>query len=164
MPVFARVFSVILRVLELVSATIVVGIVGDALHDADMAHSRPSSRFIYTEVVAALSMLLSLLLLIPFTAGFDLWPLDFVFFILWIVAFSLLADWIIPMNCNWTWGNGYLENDAATQCSLWKAALAFAFISAVLWLLSSLVGMWFMWRTRGTTTHRRRRWYRSDYY
>lgn len=55
---------------------VVAGIIGYYLHqfsDADV-DAWPQARWIYTEVVAGLSILLGLIWLIPFSFGFFSWP------------------------------------------------------------------------------------------
>lgn len=54
-----------------------------------------------------------------------------------MVAFGLLVNFIGPMNCGsiWAWGN---ITDKGT-CERWKAAVAFAFLSGMFWLASTLV-------------------------
>jgi hypothetical protein len=60
-----------------------------------VVHSSPDwskKRFIYTEVIAALSILLALFWLIPFSGGFIHWPVDVLLSIGWFVAFGLLVN------------------------------------------------------------------------
>lgn len=90
MPAISRIASLALRVLELISAAVVAGIIGKNLRYADEANARPAKRMIYTEVVAGLSILAAIILLLPMTFAFSLWPVDILLFILWIVAFGLL--------------------------------------------------------------------------
>jgi uncharacterized membrane protein YbhN (UPF0104 family) len=160
--IISRIISIILRLLQLGSAAIVAGIVGKYLHDADEANVNPADRFIYTIVVASFSLLASLILLIPFTASLTLFPLDFLFFILWIASFGLLVDFIAPMECDWSWGwsNGhwFINDDPIAQCQRWKSTLAFTFLSAMFWLASAILALWVVYRARG-----QRRWYRSHY-
>jgi Membrane-associating domain len=92
MPVISRVVSILLRIGELAFAAVVAGIVGSYLHAYDQAHAWPQARFIYTEVVAGISMILALFWLLPFTATVINWPGDLIMFILWIVAFGLLVN------------------------------------------------------------------------
>lgn len=87
-----RVVALILRAAELVFAAIVAGVNGEYLHNARGASSWQLGRFIYTEVVAALAMLFSLMLLIPFSSTFVHWPLDIFISINWWIAFGLLVD------------------------------------------------------------------------
>lgn len=61
---------------------------------------------IYTEVVAGLGILFALLLLIPFTFAINMFPLDFLMFILWVSLLRVLVpkrhlegDWRTWMDC-----------------------------------------------------------------
>jgi hypothetical protein len=92
MFIISRLLSVVLRIGEIAFAAVVAGVVGEYLHQFDKAHAWPQSRFIYTEVVAGLSILLALFWLIPFTDSVINWPGDLIFFILWVVAFALLIN------------------------------------------------------------------------
>jgi hypothetical protein len=53
------------------------------------------------------------------------------------------------------------------QCGKFKADLAFAFLSAILWLVSALVGIFWVRkqerRARADVVHHRRRWYRRSH-
>lgn len=86
-----RIVSMILRAAELAFASIVAGVTGQYLHRSN-ASSWANGRFIYTEVVAALSIVFALLWLLPFSSTFVHWPLDIFFSILWWVVFGLLVD------------------------------------------------------------------------
>ncbi|KAL6415165.1 integral membrane protein [Ilyonectria robusta] len=86
-----RLVSMALRAAELVFAAIVAGVTGEYLHRSH-ASSWDLGRFIYTEVVAALSILFALLWLIPFSGTFIHWPMDIFMSILWWVSFGLLVD------------------------------------------------------------------------
>lgn len=88
---FDRIISFVLRAAELAFAAIVAGLLGSYL-DKSEASSWDNARHIYTIVVAALAMLLSLLWLLPFTSTFVHWPVDLFISILWFVAFGLLVD------------------------------------------------------------------------
>lgn len=163
--IISRLISVILRLLQLASAAIVTGIVGDYISDANQAGVNPADRFVYTIVIATFSLLASLILLVPFTASLTVFPLDILFFILWIVSFGLVVDFIAPMNCEWGWswdGRYYLSDDPIDQCQRWKACLSFIFLSAIFWLMSAILALWVVYRTRGRVGERRR-WYRSHY-
>lgn len=72
----SRVANVILRFLELGSAAIVAGIIGWGLHRIDGGNGPSNGRLVYAEVVAALSMAASIILLIPFKFVFKAWPVD----------------------------------------------------------------------------------------
>jgi len=157
-------FSLALRVGELAFSATVAGLTGSYLHQTKHQSAWSKKRFIYTEIVAAIGILFSLLFLLPFMASFVHWPLDFVLFILFMVAFGLLADFIGPMNCGSIWNWDGITGKAT--CSKFKADLAFCFLASIFFLVSALLGLWVTHRRRRgatadrVTTHRRR-WYRS---
>lgn len=98
-----RIVSMVLRAAELAFAAIVAGVTGDYLHKSH-ADAWAEGRFIYTEVVAGLSILLALLWLLPFSSTFVHWPVDIFVSILWWVVFGLLVD-VSTQNtpkCNYT--------------------------------------------------------------
>jgi len=61
---------------------------------------------------------------------------DAVLFIGWIVAFSVLVQYIDPMGCGSVWAWGDIMKGGT--CSRWKAAVAFSFLSLSFWLLTAL--------------------------
>ncbi|KAJ5966352.1 hypothetical protein N7481_013066 [Penicillium waksmanii] len=162
MPVVSRLASIPLRIAEIAFAAVVAGIIGHYLHSFREIEPWPQGRWIYTEVVAGISILFGLLWLIPFSSGFFSWPLDVLISFAWFAAFGLLVNTINQLPCGgiWNWNFIRHRNDV---CGRWKAAEAFAFLSAIVWLVSALVGIWFTFRkrdsTEGTTT--RRRWGRK---
>jgi len=161
--ILSDILSLALRIGELAFSATVAGLTGEYLHAAKHQSAWSKKRFIYTEVVAAIGILFSLLFLLPFAASFIHWPIDFVLFILFMVAFGLLANFIGPMNCGsiWHWGN---ITDKGT-CNKFKADLAFCFLASIFFLASALLGIYVVHkRRRVATTDRvthRRRWYRS---
>jgi hypothetical protein len=88
----SKVTSVILRILELISAVIVTAILGRYLYFLDLANVGAGSRIIYSEVIAGMSIFFSLILIPPVKYSFYAFPLDFVLFVCWMVAFGLLAN------------------------------------------------------------------------
>ena len=62
---------------------------------------------------------------------------DIILSLAWFAAFGILVDAIHKLNCGsiWHWNN-FLSGDT---CGRWKAAEAFAFISAFVWLVSGIV-------------------------
>lgn len=61
---------------------VVAGVIGYYLHQFSDIDAWPQARWIYTEVVAGLSILLGLIWLIPFSSGFFSWPCMSAFFAL----------------------------------------------------------------------------------
>ncbi|OCK82442.1 hypothetical protein K432DRAFT_391279 [Lepidopterella palustris CBS 459.81] len=154
----SKVTSVILRVMELISAVIVAALLGRFLYLLNLANAGSSSRIIYTEVIAGISIAFSILLSIPAKYSFYAFPIDFALFICWIVAFGLLANLTGSNACSsywyWnTWGfywGGYWRISprpvvnasliGSAGCAQWRCTLAWSFIGAFFWLISSLLG------------------------
>lgn len=88
-------FSMILRLAELAFAAIVAGLTGDYLHSVQGSSSWDQGRFIYTEVVAGLSIILSIIWLFPFSGSFIHWPADLFLSVAWFVAFGLIVNWYV---------------------------------------------------------------------
>ena len=121
---------------------VVAGIIGSYLHSYDSTNTWPGARFIYTEVIAGLSILLALLWLLPFAGGFIHWPADLFISVAWFAAFGLLVNYLHGSECNsatFDWSG--ITNGGV--CNRWKASEAFSFLSAIFWLASAVVGLWF---------------------
>jgi len=159
----ADLVSMLLRLAELAFAAVVAGLTGRYLHALEGVSSWHLGRFIYTEVVAGLSILFAIIWLFPFSGSFIHWPADFIFSVMWFAVFGLLVDWLNGA-CGYVfyWGDISLDN-GVNSCSEWKANVAFAFLSAICWLASAILGIYWVRRHRTTvpvTTTYRRRWYR----
>lgn len=167
-------FSLLLRIGELIFSTIVAGINGAYLHNIKGTPAWSKKRFIYTEVIAAIGILFSLIFLIPFASSFIHWPVDLLLFVGFMIAFGLLTNFIGPMNCGsiWNW-NGITGKGV---CSRLKADIAFCFLASIFFLVSAILGFMVIHRrrARGTTAvagdgvganagRGRRKWYRSSY-
>ncbi|KAL2219976.1 hypothetical protein M432DRAFT_638130 [Thermoascus aurantiacus ATCC 26904] len=146
MPVFSRIFSIILRIGELVFGAVVAGIIGHYLDLYDNFNAWPEGRWIYTEIVAGLSILLALLFLIPISAGFYSWPIDIILSLAWFAAFGLLVDMVHRLRCGSIWDWAFVRHSGT--CARFKAAEAFSFLSAIFWLFSGILGLYFVNRTR----------------
>jgi len=85
----SKVISVFLRLGELASAVIVLGIVGWFLSAVNEANGYADPNLTYIIVIACISVFLSVVLILPFTYSFLAFPMDFVMFVLWLVAFCL---------------------------------------------------------------------------
>ncbi|KFH41082.1 hypothetical protein ACRE_082040 [Hapsidospora chrysogenum ATCC 11550] len=161
-----RLVSLLLRGAELAFAAIVAGVNGEFLHKSN-ADSWTLGRFIYTEVVAGIAIFFALIWLVPFSSTFVNWPVDIIISLCWWAAFGLLVDDLQGGACGgvFSWGNIALRGD---PCGKFKAVIAFTFLSAILWLVSALVGFFWTRRrerlaVRAESAHRRRRWYRHSY-
>ena len=89
--------SMILRLAELVFATIVAAVNGQYLHTiSDSTTHWQQARFIYTEVVAGLGIFFALIWLIPFSGSFVHWPMDLFISACWFAAFGVLVNVSVP--------------------------------------------------------------------
>jgi len=161
-----RIANILLRLAQLVFSAIVAGITGWYLDKSDDAgvSSWDLGRFIYTEVVAAISLLAALIWLVPFSSSFIHWPFDLFLSVNWFVAFGLLVDQIGD-SCGYVfnWSNVSPRGDI---CGKLKADMAFSFLAAIVFLASALVGLLWIRRqdrkiVRAEMTHRNR-WYRRS--
>ena len=59
----------------------------------------------------------------------------------WFAAFGALVDAIMKNNCGDIWEWHSFNSDS--MCDRWKAAEAFSFLSAVFWLVSTLLVCFF---------------------
>ncbi|KAF2421561.1 hypothetical protein EJ08DRAFT_653392 [Tothia fuscella] len=149
--ILTRMLSFIFRFVEFVSAAVVLGIVGHFLRIRHKTGTGPRGREIYTEVVAAISVVLSLVWLLPFTANIMHYPLDVILSFAWFAAFGALVNWLHKLNCGGAFQWQGLTHGG--QCNQWRAAEAFAFISACFWLASAILGFFIRHKARkGETT------------
>ncbi|RYO90338.1 hypothetical protein DL764_008457 [Monosporascus ibericus] len=150
--------SMVLRVAELVFAAIVAGVNGHYLRMISNTSDWHQARFIYTEVVAGLAMLLALIWLFPFSGSFVHWPVDLFISICWFAAFGVLVHYL-DGSCGrvFAWGNVTVLGD--NPCGRFKAIIAFSFLSAICWLVSAIIGV--MWVRDHENRYRRRTWHRS---
>jgi hypothetical protein len=84
--------SVILRVIELACGGIVIGLLGHFTYILSDYDAHADGRIIYAMVVAGLAVIYSFFFLWPFDVLFRAFPIDFIFSIMWLVAFALLAN------------------------------------------------------------------------
>ncbi|EEQ28794.1 hypothetical protein McanMca71_001134 [Microsporum canis] len=164
MPVVSRIVSPIFRTGELIFASVVAGIVGSYLHSFSRLrnHGFPQSRWIYTEVIAGISILLSLIWLVPFSWSFKAWPMDVILSLAWFASFGLQVNSLSSLRCgsafNWT---GFTSNN---PCGRWRASEAFSFLSACFWMVTAVIGVWFTFRKRNGAVAgdgvENRKWYR----
>ncbi len=75
------------------------GLYGVDLHRAQQQHKYADSKWVYAEVVGALSALTALLYLVPFVLRFAaVWVWSAVLFVLWITLFGLFGNMYIREN------------------------------------------------------------------
>jgi len=123
---------------------------GHFLHIYHKTGQGPHKREIYTEVIAAISVVLSLFFLLPFTSSFMHYPLDLIMSLAYFAAFGALVNQVHKMNCGgaFEW-NGILHGGT---CNKWKAVEAFTFLAAIFWLASTLLSIYVFHRVRGRDT------------
>jgi len=151
------ILSLILRIGELAFTAVVAGLTGQYLHQTRGTSAWSKKRFIYTEVIAAIGILFSLLFLLPFLASFVHWPMDLLLFAGTMIAFGLLAHYISP-SCGSIWNWHGLANGGS--CDKFKADIAFLFLASIFFLASALLGIYVMRKYRNRDGTGRRGWYR----
>ncbi|KAF2264367.1 integral membrane protein [Lojkania enalia] len=138
--ILSRAFSIFFRFGEFVCAAVVLGIVAYFINQYDEFGVGPLGREIYAIVIASLSVLFSLIWMIPTTASMMHYPIDLLFSAAWFAAFGVLVNWINRVNCGGIFHWGGITR-RGSYCGQWKAAEAFSFISAIFWLASFLLGV-----------------------
>ncbi|KAB5542747.1 hypothetical protein GE09DRAFT_1133181 [Coniochaeta sp. 2T2.1] len=151
--------SIFLRIWELISSLIVLGIVAHFFSRVKLANANADSRLIFTISIASISTAVSLLFMMPFTFTFMACPLDFILFVLWLVAFILLELLTGNNTCNsywyynywgYYWG-GYWRTPIVVTgpasinwagCSSWRVVLAWSFMASMAFLGSSILGVY----------------------
>ena len=121
---------------NLVPATI-AGLIGTYISNNKNDTTTPQTQFYYTVAVAAISMFLALLWLIPFAWSLVHYPTDTLILILWVIVYILMVNFIKPLDCGsiWDWS----DITKGGTCQKWKAAIAFTFLSAVFWLITTII-------------------------
>jgi hypothetical protein len=140
MPV-ARIISIVLRIAQFITAAVVLGLIAYFLHQYDKYHVGPFNRLVYSVIIAAISVWLSLLWVILPHATWAHWLTDLIFCAAWFAVFGLLQDYYDDsINCGstWAWNNINFTNN---YCGQWNAAQAFSFLAAVFWFASFIVGV-----------------------
>jgi hypothetical protein len=137
----SRIISIALRFAQFVSAAVVLGLTAYFLHQHEAHNVGPFSRLIYSVVIAAISVWLSLLWMILPHATIVHFVTDLFFCAGWFAVFGLLQDYYHDsLNCGstWDWASIRLRN---SYCGQWNAAQAFSFLAAVFWFASFIVGI-----------------------
>jgi hypothetical protein len=86
--IISRAVSIFLRFGEFICGAVVLGLMAFFLHRYDEFHIGPLGREIYTIIIAALSVLFSLVWLIPTTSSMLHYPFDLVASAAWFAAFG----------------------------------------------------------------------------
>ncbi|KAF2673851.1 integral membrane protein [Microthyrium microscopicum] len=136
----SRLLSMIFRFAEFVCGAVVLGITANFLYQHHKYGVNPLGRSIYVEVIAVISTLMALLWLLPFTSAIMHYPFDLLMSAAWFAAFAVLVNWLHKMDCGGAFQWSGLEHSGV--CNQWKADEAFAFLAAIFWLASALLGMY----------------------
>jgi hypothetical protein len=150
--IVTRTLSLALRAAQVICATIVLALTAHFLHlyNATSSSSSPSSptdRLIFSVVIAAMSVVLALIWMVPTTSSIIHWAVELLLAAAWFAVFGVLQDWydnVLLCGDGWRWRffNG--------GCGQWSAVQAFAFLSAVLWGVSAVLGV-MVWARRNMT-------------
>jgi hypothetical protein len=146
----SRILAVASRLMAFISSIIVCGIIGRFVRHLDVIGMNYGSKIVYVLALSGLSIFFSLILMPPFRYQFWAFPLDFAFFIMWMVAFALLANLSGQCSNQWYWWVWRFSWNA-NRCSTWRTALAFSFIASIMWLINALLGAYRTFRDRGTS-------------
>ncbi|KAL8391812.1 hypothetical protein RB595_002134 [Gaeumannomyces hyphopodioides] len=156
MATFSKVTSACLRVAELMSACIILGILARFFYVLDRVNGPADPRVTYAISMAALSVVFSFVLLPPLAYSFWCFPLDFALSVCWITCFALLTDVSGSNTCSSAWYDrywAYYWNELGDSpkgtvditdlgCSKWKVVLAFSFFISFCWFLNAFIGLY----------------------
>ncbi|KAK7417612.1 hypothetical protein QQX98_004433 [Neonectria punicea] len=152
-----KVLSVILRLGQFSCAVIVLGILSRFAYLLSIPQAHADGRIVYTMVIAGLTIPYSILFCLPFDALFMSFPVDFIFWIMWLVAFCLLETKTASGSCSarwyydywgYYWGRFWDDGPVGdvsrstinrAGCSQWRTVLAFTFILSFIYLLSGIL-------------------------
>ncbi|KAL2120269.1 hypothetical protein VTJ04DRAFT_4295 [Mycothermus thermophilus] len=154
----SKILLVLLRLGELACGSIVLGIIGHFFWTTSVGGViEPDGRLVYAAVIAALTVIASLVFIVPLAFSFWAFPLDFFLFFAWLVVFCVLITLTRTRPCEaewyrtywgYYWGQWYRVVSTPgievnrTGCSAWRTVLAFSFVAIVLYLLSATLGVY----------------------
>jgi len=122
------------------SLKIVVGIVGHFLYYYEDNTAYPNVRLVYTEVVAILSMLCSILWMVLWTTEFYNIGADLFISFAWFAAFGSLMEYVDCHHCTTSPFNIHYRNKIGNGlCKEWRVAEAFAFITGIFFLGNAII-------------------------
>jgi Membrane-associating domain len=117
------------------SLKIIVGIVGHFLNHYEDNNAYPNVRLVYTEVVAALSMLCSILWMVFWTTKSYNIGGDLFISLAWFAAFGSLIEYVDCHHCTTSPFNIHYRNKiGGGLCKEWRVAEELAFIMEILFL------------------------------
>ncbi|KAG5913189.1 hypothetical protein E4U42_001387 [Claviceps africana] len=128
-----------LRVLQFASAAIVTGITAYFLA-ASHTTTWNLGRLIFTQLIAAMSLVIILANLLPSFDSFFQVPVDIAMSLLWWGVFGLLFNFT-EYPCGWVFEWMNIAAPFEPQCARFSASTAFSFAAAVLFLLSGVLNV-----------------------
>ncbi|KAK4107088.1 hypothetical protein N656DRAFT_802990 [Canariomyces notabilis] len=152
MGVVTKALHVTLRLWQLISSVIVLGILARFLHYVARGGGGRDGRVIYGIIAASISTLFALALLAPFKWAFWAFPMDLILFIMWLIAFSLFATRARNCSAGWFfsywrpyWSEAWEDSNGDGQqgtsgCGPWRTVLAFSFMAMIAFLASAILG------------------------
>ncbi|TKA22764.1 hypothetical protein B0A50_07866 [Salinomyces thailandicus] len=132
----------ILRFFQFVLAITVAALYGIDLHRADKLDAYTDSKWVYAEVVAALSAVTVLVYAVPWVKSYWAWAWDWILFILWIALFATFGRIFIPAHPTPHQG-GQIRMKHAVWVDL---------VNMLLWLVTAVYSTVIWWRNRGGRT------------
>jgi hypothetical protein len=139
--IVTRLVSLILRAAQFVFAVIVLGLTAYFLHQRLSHGVGPLGRVIYTVIWSSLSIIFSVIWMIPTKSTIASYGSDLLFTAGWAAAFGVLVRYFNTQSCGsaWAWTGFSLRRSNA--CGQWKAAQAFSFLSLVVWFATFVLGV-----------------------
>ncbi|KPM46258.1 hypothetical protein AK830_g266 [Neonectria ditissima] len=153
MAAWLKIITMSLRAAELICAAIIIGIASDYIKQSDenLGHL---SRFIFTDVAAALAIFFAFIWLIPFSSNYTNWYIDF------FIASALAGatGWLVyssedscgKVSLSDIQEAGDAGDDDANICTKWKALYVLSAASVILWIISATVGFFWVRKHRST--------------
>ncbi|KAG6010745.1 hypothetical protein E4U21_004133 [Claviceps maximensis] len=137
-----------LRFLQFASSAVVTGITAYFIAESDTT-TWNLGRFIYTELIAALSLLTVIVCLLPFVESFFQVPIDIALSLLWWGVFGLLFNFT-GYPCGWIFEWMNIPAPFDSQCAMFTASTAFSFAAAIFFIFSGVLNV-FIERRAGET-------------
>jgi len=136
------ILSSILRFVQFALALAVCGLYGVDLNNARSQGKYTDGRWVFAEVVGALSAFTALLYMIPFIMRIPFaFAWDALIFFLWVVLFGIFGNMYIKENA---------EGDAGVQRM--KNAVWVDLVNMLLWLISTIIMAGYWWKNRNSRT------------
>lgn len=121
---------------------VVGGIISYYIHPYAQNNTWPAKRFIYTLIWACISVVVSVVWLVPTMSNRIPWLADFALSAGWWGAFGLILK---AINCGQFFS---MPPDDGGFCRNWKSVEAFCFLSGVAWFVTGLFGIQFVQQRR----------------